>query len=54
MIGIYNKADRKLLERCSPQELPKALKDWKDLGYETYLGNPFPNLYILTPKQKHA
>lgn len=47
MIGIYDASNNKLLERCNRDELQSALRDWADLGYDTYLGPAFPNMILL-------
>lgn len=47
MVGIYNKADGTLLERCKVENLEEALKDWKDLGFDTEVGPAFTNLILL-------
>ena len=48
MVGIYNKADNSLLERCKQHQLDAALKDWAALGYETCVGPAFRNLILLS------
>lgn len=49
MIGIYDTPDKRytLLEICSEKQLPKALADWKQLGFTAYLGPAYKNLIIL-------
>lgn len=51
MIGIYDSSNGKLLERCSQDQLQTAIRDWTDLGYDTYTGPAFPNMILLEGKQ---
>jgi hypothetical protein len=46
-LGIYNKKDGSLLERCDKDKVQEAVRQWHELGYETVLGPAFKNLIVL-------
>ena len=51
MIGIYDASSNELLERCSQDQLQTSLRDWADLGYDTYVGPAFSNMILLEEKK---
>lgn len=51
MIGIYDSSNGKLLEVCVQDQLQTAIRDWTDLGYDTYTGPAFSNMILLEEKK---
>lgn len=51
MIGIYDSSNGKLLERCSQDQLQTAIRNWTDLGFDTYTGPAFTSMILLEEKK---